>query len=250
MKTAILHHTKTSIGKHHGILFFTGSIVMTLIFILLTYSSKASSTLHLTLWNQGSFMVELDHIVHPATSIFTSKHLKTGKHRIIVTQVTRGQRGNSAKRVLYNGFIEIPPNTLVKATVHKDKHLEIDNVRNKIKIRPVVWANKKPRRKSEELIRCGTGTKPIQGNLLLSAFEYRALMHKIRHTPRRQRKAQIAIDFIGQKYMTPQQAGEIVQALPSKKEQKRFHHWAKDHVKLRKPSSATDSPRRKMLKAS
>lgn len=248
MKTAILHHSATSTIKNRGMLFFTGSIIMTLIFMLLTFSSKASSTLHLTLWNQGSFIVELDRTTHPATSIFTSNNLKTGKHRIKVTQVATGQRGISAERVLYNGFIEIPTNTMVKATVHRDKRLEIDNVRNKIKVRPVVKADRKPQRKSDELIRCGTGFKPVQGNLHLSAFEHDALLHKIQRTKWRQRKAQIAIDHIGEKHLTPQQAGEIVQALPSKKEQKLFRHWAKDRVELRKPTSAPDSPRRKIQK--
>jgi hypothetical protein len=232
----------------HKLLLFTGSIIMTLMLLLLGASSQASSTLHLTLWNQGSFTIELDRTVYPASTVFTSNNLKSGKHRIKVTQVMNGQRGIQAERVVYNGFIEIPPNTMVKATVQRDNRLEIDNVRNKIRVRPVERVQRQPQRKSDELIRCGTGMRPQQANLHLSAFEHKALIYKLDRTPLRQRKAQTAIDHIGNKHLTPQQAGEIVNKLKSKKEQKKFHHWAKERVQLRKPGAEHTSPKRKMTK--
>jgi hypothetical protein len=143
MKTAILIQSENQKAKNQRFIVFTGSIILTILFSLVFLQSNAASSLHLTLWNQGSFVLELDRTTYPATSVFTNNDLTAGKHHLKITQVIAGQRGKTSReRVVYNGYIDIPMNTMVKATVQVDQGLSIDNVRNKMNIRPVIDAGK------------------------------------------------------------------------------------------------------------
>ena len=116
------------------------SIVGMILMLLASLMSARGSTLTVKTWTKAKFTVELDYQVYSNEFEFMFHDLEPGKHRIkIYRERVNVHSGRRYKRVLFNGFIDIPRHSHTTAKVQPNYKLEISNKRMKPKpVKPVV----------------------------------------------------------------------------------------------------------------
>ncbi len=85
------------------------------------------SELRLRMYNNGVYTVVFDRKIYDLPSnVFTIAGIMGGRHRLIVKQRIGGRYG--AFRIIYNGNINIPAHSIVKARINRYNHLVIKNI--------------------------------------------------------------------------------------------------------------------------
>jgi len=86
-----------------------------------------SSELRLRMFNNSMFTVIFDRKIYDVPrNVFTISGIMGGSHRLVVKQRVGGRYG--AFRTIYNGNINIPARSIVKARINKYNRLVINNV--------------------------------------------------------------------------------------------------------------------------
>lgn len=123
---------------------------MTLALFVLALAAEArGSELEISLWNNSEFEIEIDQKSYQSGRTFQIDALSPGKHRIRISQRRQNAYGygGGGLRVLYNGSINIPNNSLIVAEVRSNKRLVITDSRRL-----------RPQRPTRPVGTCGGGT--------------------------------------------------------------------------------------------
>jgi hypothetical protein len=84
------------------------------------------SDFNLKLWNNGSFKIFIDNQQYGYDSFFKLQNIAPGKHHIKVLLNKYNHHGNGGfTKVLYNGAINIPANSIVSALVTPNRNIKL-----------------------------------------------------------------------------------------------------------------------------
>ena len=119
--------------------FLTLAVSFLLSFSLLAYTTSGRSKLNIKTWNGEKFSLIIDNKSYSKPqSIYNIENLLPGKHHIIVKRKVHKRRGGSHTRTIYNGYINIPASSKVKATVQRHQKLSIVDIDPIVSVTPVV----------------------------------------------------------------------------------------------------------------
>lgn len=113
-----------------------GSLVAIICLVLLSstslMASRLGSTVTITSWDQKNFILEIGNERYHAQGEITLHNIRPGKVRMKVlrnrAQYNAGHGNQGRGVVLYNGFIDVPQNSRVRAKVDRNKRLRITKV--------------------------------------------------------------------------------------------------------------------------
>ena len=122
---------------------FRSITTMFLVVMAILFSANGllarDSELSIEKWNNGSFIVELDHERYRAKGEFYMDGLEEGKHRLRILQPQINiKTGTKRMKVVYNGFIDIPENSRTEALVKRGLKFEITKQVQLAKPEPVI----------------------------------------------------------------------------------------------------------------
>ena len=105
----------------------TTTLVLALIAVAATAGQMDASKLVLTTFDQGSFTVRLDGQMYQANDVMELEGLNPGRYYLRVDRKRPSQYGYGGQgRILYNGYIDIPARSEVRAMVNHGRRLIIE----------------------------------------------------------------------------------------------------------------------------
>ena len=120
--------------------FLTLTLSFLLSFAMFAYNVPGRSKLSIKTWNKEKFTLIIDNDVYAnPQSMFKIENLIPGKHRLIVKRRIYRAFGGFHTNILYDGYINIPASSKVKATVHRHKKLSIVDIKPIISTPTVVY---------------------------------------------------------------------------------------------------------------
>ncbi len=130
-KMAGLHLQKISSGKRFAAIAVLFMLLTTPVFAYSNYGS----TITISSWDHQPFVIEINHERYQSNGSFTLENVRPGKVRVRILRDKRLSRhmnyGKSGKgAILYNGFIDVPSNSRVRAKVDRNRRLRITNIQN------------------------------------------------------------------------------------------------------------------------
>jgi hypothetical protein len=106
------------------------SLLIILLLSIVTLNAHGNYTTNsdfkLKLWNNTSFKVYVDNYEYEKENFFSIQNIQPGVHQVKVIKQQRNPHGyGMLTRIMYNGTVSIPVNSLVIATVTSNRKLQL-----------------------------------------------------------------------------------------------------------------------------
>lgn len=182
------------------------SLIVSLLFSFTAQTQHVSqqSSLSLTTWNNTFFEVILNHQQYQTTNNFYLPQIANGVHQLKIVQNVPNRNGNGyLHRVLYNGTIHVPQNSIVTATVNRHRNLTL-TIQQRVIRRPPP-----PRRRPIYRERCGNEYRPVA----MTPPQFVQLLATVRNTSFDRGKINVIRNGTQGYFLTTRQVRRLMRAM-------------------------------------